>query len=138
MHITVPQSNTIRAILATSFGLFWGKRGCRGEDRCDRARLVATDAGEMDRTVLAARRTHLHGAHILMRTGSSFQKRSNCVRANGRRRAVSMLQIAVGMVRIVCAIFAAAADSLKQHIKIIVQTCTNRTRIGLCVGRIGQ
>ena len=77
-------------------------------------------------TVLVAEKASTVREDILMCTGSSFQKRSNCVRGNGWHRAVSVLQVAVGMVRIVCAVF--AADSVKQHMEISVHQQQNRNQ----------
>ena len=82
MHITVPQSNTIRAILATSFGYF--RESVVAEVRIGAIVPLPTQTRWTERflqrcvcTVLVAEKASIVREDILMCTGSSFQKRSN-------------------------------------------------------------
>ena len=76
--------------------------------------------------VLDAGKATIVHADTLMRTDSSLQKRNNCAKKSGWRRVASVLRVAVGMVRIVCAAF--AADSVKQRIEISVHQQKNRNQ----------
>ena len=85
--------------------------------------------------VLDAGKATIVHADTPMRTDSSLQKRNNCAKKSGWRRVASVLRVAVGMVRTVCAAF--AADSVKQRTEIRVMIWI-RTMLQRNQARIAQ